>query len=266
MIKAIALDLDGTLLNNKKEVTDRSVNILRNLYNKGIEILIVTGRPYSSTLKIIKRLGIPMTVICYNGGKVIDTVSKTILENKLLPENIVEKLFEYIERKKINLNIFMNEKWFANDLESESVQIYERNSGLTPIKMDIKNFPKNNITKGVIIGKTQILESYKRELEALMDKEAYITFTQPLYLEILNKNINKGKCLKKILELKNINVNECIAFGDAENDKEMLEIVGINVAMKNSIDELKKNCNYVTKDSNDEDGVAKFLEEYFREI
>ncbi|NME36616.1 MULTISPECIES: Cof-type HAD-IIB family hydrolase [Fusobacterium] len=265
MIKAIALDLDGTLLNDKKEVTDRSVNILRKLYKKGIEILIVTGRPYASTTKIIDRLGIPMTAICYNGGKIIDTVSGEILENKLLPENIAIKLFEYIEEKKLNLNIFMDEKWYANDLDSESVQIYKKNSGLIPTKMDIKTFPKNNITKGVLIGKTEILENYKKELESLIGKDSYITFTQPLYLEILNKDINKGKALKRILELKNIDINQCIAFGDAENDKEMLQVVGINVAMKDSIEELKEICTYVTKNSNNDDGVAKFLEEYFNE-
>lgn len=265
MIKAIALDLDGTLLNDKKEVTDRSVNILRKLYKKGIKILIVTGRPYSSTTKIIERLGIPMTAICYNGGKIIDTISGEILENKLLPEDVAKKLFEYIEVKKLNINIFMNEKWHANDLESESAKIYKKNSGLTPIKIDLKNFSKKNITKGVIIDKTEVLEKYKKELEDLIGKEAYITFTQPTYLEVLNKDINKGKALKRILELKNIDIKQCMAFGDAENDKEMLETVGVNVAMKDSIDELKEICAYVTKNSNDEDGVAKFLEEYFNE-
>lgn len=86
----------------------------------------------------------------------------------------------------------------------------------------------------------------------------HMTYSQERYLEVLNKKINKGKSLEKILQLKGLSLDTCVAFGDANNDKEMIEMVGCGVAMENGEEDLKKIATYITN-SNDDDGVYNFL-------
>lgn len=265
MIKALAFDLDGTLLNDEKKLTSGLKDILRELYGKGIEILIVTGRPYSSTLATLKDLNLPIISICYNGGKIVNTATNEVLVNKILPEDVAKDLVEFVKKKNIEINLFQNDICYVRTLDSYSTKTYVKNSGLTPILVDLEKISTDNITKGVIIDSDEeFLNKLKKELKDLMKDRAYITFTQAQYLEVLNKDINKGKALEEILKSKGIKLEECMAFGDSENDIEMLEMVGTGVVMKNGIEKLKKIAKYITDDTNNEDGIEKFLKKYFK--
>ena len=100
------------------------------------------------------------------------------------------------------------------------------------------------------------------ELKRVFGNNVYTAKSQKFLFEILNKNVNKGLILEKVLKNYDISVEECVAFGDANNDLEMLTVVGYGVAMGNSDLELKSKVKYVT-DTNDNNGVAKFLKKYF---
>lgn len=266
MIKALAFDLDGTLLNSEKKLTKGVKEVLTKLYEKGMEILIVTGRPYSSTMPTLKDLDLPIISICYNGGKIVDTLTDKIVINKILPEDVASDLIDFVKRKNIEINLFQDDICYVRNLDSYSTKIYVKNSGLKPVLVDLDKISSDNITKGVIIDSDEkILNDLKSELKELMKDRAYITFTQAEYLEILNKDINKGKALKDILASKGIQLEECMAFGDSENDLEMIEAVGFGVAMKNAIDDVKAKAKYITDTTNDEDGIEVFLKKYFEE-
>lgn len=267
MIKALAFDLDGTLLNKEKKLTLGVKKVLRELFEKGIEVLIVTGRPYSSTKETLRDLNLPIISICYNGGKIVDNGSGEIIVNKILPEDVAFDFLNYIKEKDIEINLFKDDVWYARSLDSYSTKVYAKNSGLTPEIFDLKEMTSDNLTKGVIVNSDDdFLNKHKKELENLLGDRAYITFTQAQYLEVLNKEINKGKALKDILDSKEIKLEECMAFGDSENDLEMIEAVGAGVAMKNAIPQLKNIAQYITEYTNNEDGIEKFLKEYFKGI
>lgn len=270
MIKALAFDLDGTLLNSEKKLPVGAKKVLRELYQKGMEILIVTGRPYSSTLPTLEDLDLPITAICYNGGKIVDTSIEDnkdkVLVNKILPKDVAKDLIDFVKRKDIEINLFQDDICYVRSLDSYSTKIYVKNSGLIPILVDINKISPDNITKGVIIDNDEnFLNDLKGQLKDLMGDRAYITFTQAQYLEVLNKDINKGKALTEVLASKGIKMEECMAFGDSENDLEMIQGVGHGVAMKNAIDDVKKLSKYVTEKTNDEDGIEIFLKKYFEE-
>ena len=82
-MRSVALDLDGTLLNSQKDISKENISILREIYRKGIEVFIVTGRSYSATEGVIKKLGLPITAICYNGAKVVDSKTEKLFMNNL---------------------------------------------------------------------------------------------------------------------------------------------------------------------------------------
>lgn len=258
MIKAIALDLDGTLLNKEKKISLENKNILKILSQKGYEILFVTGRPYSSTKSLAKELNIPITIICYNGAKIIDGSNDKIIFEKNLDEEKTKELISFSNSHNLNLNLYQNEKWLVSSLSSEGTKIYKKNSGLEPVLKDFNSLKDYNMTKAIFIDENKKLQNIKKLLKDKFQDSIYITFSQEKYLEILHKEINKGSTLKNVLIDKGINPINCIAFGDSENDFEMLTSVGIGVAMGNSHPSLKGVAHYIA-DTNENNGVAKFL-------
>ena len=257
-MKAVALDLDGTLLNSKKEISEENKNILKKLSENGVEILIVTGRPYPITKKIAQSLEIPLTVICYNGARVMNIKTDEILFEKVLEENQVLKIIEFCRKNKKDLNLFQDDIWYVENLESNGTKYYKKNSKLEPTLKYFDAFENFKMIKGIIIDENEELGRVEKDLKSILGETIYYTYSQDKYLELLNKDVNKGATLKKVLESKGINISECIAFGDAHNDLEMLESVGIGVAMGNAHEVLKNKVQYIT-DSNDNNGVAKFL-------
>ena len=262
-MKAVALDLDGTLLNSKKEISEENKNILKKLSENGVEILIVTGRPYPITKKIAQSLDIPVTVICYNGARVMNLKTDEIIFEKVLEEKQVLEIIEFCRKNKKDLNLFQDDIWYVEDLESIGTKYYKNNSKLEPILRSFDTFDNLQMIKSIIIDENDILEKVEKELRDILENTVYFTYSQDKYLEILNKDVNKGLTLKNVLEEKGINISECIAFGDAHNDLEMLELVGMGVAMGNAHEVLKNRVQYIT-DTNDNNGVAKFLRKIYK--
>ena len=258
MIKSVALDLDGTLLNSKKEISKKNISILRELYKKGVEIFIVTGRSYSATKEILKKLELPIIVICYNGAKVIDTKNDSILLEEPLSEDIVKILIEISRINKIHLNLYQDENWFVENQKNWQTEYYKKNIGIDAVEKNFNDFISLLMTKALFIDERCNLEKIEKEIKKKLGDIVHLTYSQERYLEVLNKKVNKGKSLEKVLQLKNLTLDTCVAFGDANNDKEMLEMVRYGVVMKNGEEDLKKDAKYLT-DSNDNDGVYKFL-------
>ena len=261
-MKAVALDLDGTLLNSKKEISEENKNILKKLSENGVEILIVTGRPYPITKKIAESLEIPLTVICYNGARVMNLKTDEIIFEKVLEEKQVLKIIEFCRKNKKDLNLFQNDIWYVEDLESIGTKYYKKNSRLEPTLKSFNTFDSFKMIKCIIIDENNVLEEVEKELREILGNSVYFTYSQDKYLEILNKDVNKGLTLKNVLEEKGIEMSECIAFGDAHNDLEMLELAGVGVAMGNAHEILKSRVQHIT-DTNDNDGVGKFLKKFY---
>ncbi|MGL5593304.1 MAG: Cof-type HAD-IIB family hydrolase [Cetobacterium sp.] len=262
-MKAVALDLDGTLLNSKKEISEENKNILKKLSENGVEILIVTGRPYPITKKIAESLEIPLTVICYNGARVMNLKTDEIIFEKVLEEKQVLKIIEFCRKNKKDLNLFQNDIWYVEDLESIGTKYYKKNSRLEPTLKSFDTFDSFKMIKSIIIDENNVLEEVEKELREILGNSVYFTYSQDKYLEILNKEVNKGLTLKNVLEEKGIEMSECIAFGDAHNDLEMLELAGVGVAMGNAHEILKSRVQHIT-DTNDNDGVGKFLKNFYK--
>lgn len=258
MIKSVALDLDGTLLNSKKEISNKNISILREVYKKGIEIFIVTGRSYSATKGVLKKLDLPIIAICYNGAKVIDTKNDNILLEEPLSEDIVKTLIEISRKNNIHLNLYQDENWYVENKKNWQTDYYKKNIGIDAVEKNFDKFTSLFMTKALFVDERCNLEKIEKEIKEKLGDIVHLTYSQERYLEVLNKKVNKGKSLEKILKLKNLTLDTCVAFGDANNDKEMIEMVGYGVAMGNSEENLKKVSKYLT-DSNDEDGVYNFL-------
>lgn len=263
MIKAIALDLDGTLLNSKKNISKRNIKILHKMYKKGVEIIIVTGRSFESVEIKVKEFTFPYDVICYNGAKIVK--NGEVIYEKNLSEEIVKKLIDISKQEKAHLNLYQNEIWYVENKNSQEAINYRQSSCLIPEERDFTTFENFEMTKALFISDRETLKKIEKEISKTMGGTVYTAYSQNNFFEVLNKEVNKGLTLEKFLKLKNIDKKNCVAFGDAENDIEMLSLVGYGVAMENSKYEIKEKAKYITK-SNDEDGVAVFLENLLVQI
>lgn len=262
-MKAVALDLDGTLLNSNEEISKENRDILKRLSENGVEILIVTGRPYPITKKIAQSLNIPLTLICYNGARVMDLETDEILFERVLDKEQVLKIIEFCRENKKDLSLFQNDIWYVENLDSYGTKYYKNNSKLNPVLKSFDTFNSFKMIKSIIIDENEVLYEIEKNLKNILGDSVYYTYSQDKYLEILNKDVNKGITLKRVLKTKGIDISDCIAFGDAQNDLEMLELAGVGVAMGNAHETLKNRVQYTTE-TNDNNGVAKFLKEIYR--
>lgn len=261
-IKAIALDLDGTLLNSNKEISEETFLSLKRCYSKGIAIIIVTGRTFEATKKIVELFDFPIHTICYNGAKILNSLNGETLYELPLDENIVKTLIEVSHKYNIHLNLYQNDIWFVeNSSRNESVY-YSNHTSLTPKEINFDKFEDYRMTKGLFIADNEKLHQIEKILTDELHLNIHTTYSQHNYLEILNVDVNKGKTLMQYLKTLNIKPEECIAFGDAENDIEMLKSVKYGVAMGNATGAVKRCVKYITNSNNDH-GIANFLNNFF---
>ncbi|BDU50101.1 Cof-type HAD-IIB family hydrolase [Haliovirga abyssi] len=256
-IEAVAIDLDGTLLNSNHEISDFTKKTLFKVRKKGIKLYIATGRLYKSLYRYKEELKIDTPVICYNGAMAVDGKTDEKIFEIPLKNSVVNRLIEISREKEVHLNLFSDEKWYVECTGGE-LERYEKSSGLRSHLVNFDKIKELKITKGMYVGENKELLEIDSMLEKEFDKKIYKAFSKPYFLEILNENVSKGDTLIKILEKEGIDPQKTVAFGDGFNDLEMINLVGIGVAMENAPEELKSKVDNITV-SNDEDGVAKFL-------
>lgn len=272
-IKMIGLDLDGTLLNSEKRISEYTARVLRQAIEQGVIILPATGRPIA---------GIPQEVLDFpgiryaltsNGARVLDLENdgRAVYESYLDPE-YAKVAFKILRKYDAMREVYTNGRGYAAGKDLDHAERFMSN----PIMLEyIKNTRgrvddiEEYLEKEVkYIDKLHILfakpeeereEAFQKLKEALPDTN--ITYALENNIEINGKGASKGRGLIELGKLLGIERDEIMACGDGLNDREMVETVGFGVAMGNALDEVKAVAAYITG-SNDEDGVAKAIEKF----
>lgn len=264
-IKLIAVDIDGTLLNTKREVTPEVFSAVQDAKAAGVKIVIATGRPIAGVQNLLDELNLKDAgdyVITFNGGLVQDTSTG---------EDIVKEIMTYEDYQDIE---FLSRKLgvHMHAITKDGIYTANRNIGkYTVYEAGLVNMPVYYRTPEEMVDKEIVKIMYIDEPEILdqaiakLPKELYDKYTlvksAPFYLEIVKKTVNKGAAVVHLAEKLGLTKEETMAIGDEENDRAMLEVVGNPVVMENGTDELKKIAKYITK-SNDESGVAYAIREW----
>lgn len=249
MRKVIISDLDGTLLRSDKTISEKSINILRECKNKGDELIFATARPPRSINQYIPSVLKNEIVICYNGALVLK--GNDVLYEMEISKNIILEIIEI--GKKYNLHqicLEINDKLYSNF----DVTDYFGNVPCEVMDVSELNFEK--ASKVIVCTKGSINKEFTKELP--IECSAVITDNGTL-CQIMHAEVSKWNSIQRVLQHLNRDAAEVIAFGDDYNDMEMIEKCGIGVAMSNAVEELKSVAKFIAK-SNDEDGIATFLE------
>ncbi|HOK56584.1 MAG TPA: Cof-type HAD-IIB family hydrolase [bacterium] len=270
MIKLLTIDLDGTLLNNKGEINKEDKITLKKFYKSGGIVVLASGRMTDCVSVYSEILGIDTPLIVYNGAMVrlTEKEKRKIIYHNPVPLKYSKFIINYCLENKFLLNFYYNDTLYAvNDpLLKKYVDIYSKQTGAKYFFVDsLENFKNKKPTKLILITDTEN-ENIKRTrdfqyryFKKLFGKSLNIVKTNPEYLEFMNKGVNKGIALKALAKYYNIKPDEIIAFGDGENDIEMLLYARISVVPVNAKEKVKKIAKIVSDYSNEDAYISKFL-------
>eukprot|EP01100_Stratorugosa_tubuloviscum_P006483 TRINITY_DN2795_c1_g3_i1.p1 TRINITY_DN2795_c1_g3~~TRINITY_DN2795_c1_g3_i1.p1 ORF type:complete len:289 (-),score=119.88 TRINITY_DN2795_c1_g3_i1:78-944(-) len=265
-ISAIALDLDGTLLNKEKQISIETVNILRKLDSKGVHIILASGRTKKAITIFLRVLNIDCIILSCNGAIVHSKKkqNRLCLFHKPVPNEITQQLIKIATERRLHLNFYYENKIYSIQPLPENVwcaEMYSRASTLTFNFVEnwsqLENYSSNKLLFIVTADKREQLYI---ELNQQFSEVVYIVKTETKFVEILNKETNKGLALISVCQQLNFPIDELIAFGDGNNDIEMLTVAGIGIAMANGTQSLKQVANIISEFTNNENAIAKELE------
>lgn len=261
--RLIATDLDGTLLNSEHSITPFTAKILKELDNKGVKVVVATGRSYSSLKPRVHKLGLEHPIICYNGAMIRDGRDDSIIQHSNLTEEISKSLIEIAREYKLHFHGFIDGE-FHYEKESIYSKHYQELSGLEGKMINFNNLSSREFTKAMYIGEPESLKVVEDRIRPLLSDSCYIAYSKPTFLEIMDISASKSNALNYLLKQYGIDRSEVLAFGDGLNDEDMLAFAGHGVVMKNGYDSLKEKFE-VSKFTNNQDGVARYLQELLNE-
>ena len=272
-IKVIIMDVDGTLTNSKKQITPKTKEMLIAAQNKGIKLVLASGRPVSGLIGLAKELEMEKhhgLLVSFNGSKVVDCQTKEVLFNQTMRIEDAREVLEHMKNFKVYPMIDKGNYLFVNDVykgmityQNEKIDIiqYEARGGnfkLCEIE-DLSSFVDFPLNKILTAGDPEYLNEHYQDMMEPFKERLNCMFTAPFYFEFTAKGIDKAKALDSVLKPMGFQQKEMVAFGDGDNDATMLSYAGIGVAMDNAQDSLKKIADKITL-SNEEDGIAVMLE------
>ena len=267
-IKMIGLDLDGTLLTDKKELTARTKAVISRTLSQGIVVLVATGRPWMGIPEELRNFPGMRYALTSNGARIIDAQEERVIEEHLLSPELALQALEICGKYDTLQEVYFDGQGYAPADKMAVVERYHRNPSMCEY-MRKTRIPVDNIFKLVKeenrgLDKVQALFADMeertqawRELREVSGLE--LVGSLRYNIEINTAGVNKGTGLVNLGKVLGIKREEIMAFGDGDNDIVMLKEAGIGVAMANAEDKVKETADYITL-SNEEDGVAEAIE------
>lgn len=269
MIKLVAIDLDGTLLDSKKEISPRNKATLMEAKTAGVKIVLCTGRPLKAIEVYLDELELRDNgdySITFNGGLVQKNKSGEIMEKVLMPLEDIHELHELAVGLDVPLDVLSDGLVLQLPSSPNYTSIYsELNNLLTFEATQIDKLSADGVyNKAVIALEADYLDEQIKKIPSEFYDRYEVIKTRKNLLEFMPKGITKAYGLSLLAKDLGIKQEEIMTIGDEENDLPMIEYAGLGVAMENAVPEVKAAAQVIT-DTNNRDGVAKVVETYVLE-
>ena len=287
MIKLIASDMDGTLLNSNHKIPQNNIELIKFAQKNGIEFVVATGRAYYEALPALNDENIKCDVISFNGGIIYDKNGNII---NITPMKLKDLYYtiEILKSLDISYQLYTKNTIYTKSIETDITAYIDliRANGEEPNEQHLRQEAKNRLALGHItevdnielylnqednpaikvIGISNDLEKLKHATELLSGNDNIsVTSSGANNVEIMDKKATKGEALKIVADIHDINLKNAIAIGDNLNDQAMLDIVEYSIAMKNGNKELQKTAKFITEKTNSEGGVADSVMKLLKE-
>ena len=287
MIKLIASDMDGTLLNSDHKIPKENIELIKFAQKNGIQFVVATGRAYYEALPALNNENIKCDVISFNGGIIYDKNGNII---NITPMKLKDLYYtiEILKSLEISYQLYTKNTIYTNSIETDITAYIDliRANGEEPNEQHLRQEARNRLALGHItevdnielylnqennpaikvIGISNDLEKLKHATELLSGNDNIsVTSSGANNVEIMDRKATKGEALKIVADIHDINLRNAIAIGDNLNDQAMLDIVEYSIAMKNGNKKLKKTAKFITEKTNSEGGVADSVMKLLKE-
>lgn len=262
MYKLIALDLDGTLSNSKKEITPATREELIKLAKKGVVLVLASGRPTAGLFAqadIFEFKTYGGYILSYNGARVLDYKTNEVIYQQTLTIDQAHEMYRRAKQFGLSPLTYTATEIVTEDIGDHWIQL---ESFTTHMKInhvqsfiDAIDFPVNKV---LVTGEPKYIAEVLDEFKAPYE-DISIYRSDPYYIECVPQGVDKAASLSHLCDKLGIKQEETLAFGDGYNDLSFIEWCGHGVAMANAVEEVKEKADYITK-SNDEDGVVHYLQ------
>lgn len=267
--KMIALDLDGTLTNSKKEVSERNREALKKAADKGVHIVLASGRPLVGILPVAEMVNLKETggyMLAFNGAHIVDGRTGETFMQTTLPEEFYPDIIDYGKLfYDVTILTYTKKGIVTLDDQNPYAQLEAKINRVPLMQVpDLYAALDGPVCKFLCVGNYSHLREIQLMIKAEYGDKINVFFSETYFLEIVPNGIEKAASLKKLLDKLGLKREELIACGDGLNDITMIEFAGLGVAMENAQDALRYRADYIT-DTNDADGVAEVIEKFILE-
>ena len=265
-IKLIAIDIDGTLLNSQHHLTNEVKETLKKAEEKGVKIVLCTGRPLTGVQDLIAELDLYSDndyVVTYNGSLIQKTKTKEVVSKFELSHEDYLAIDGLARKLNIHLHTETEDTMFTSNRDISRYTVLESHLVNMPLKYRTQEEMTEDLTiiKMMMIDEPELLD----QAITLIPEEFYERYTivksTPYFLEFLNKKVDKGAAIHLLATHLGIEASEVMALGDNENDLPMIQYAGLGIAMGNATKNVKNAASFITT-SNDEHGVAVAIEKF----
>lgn len=252
MIKLIASDLDGTLLQNgAQELTPRAIRLIRQLTEKGIRFVAASGRQYDNERRLFHEIRDQISYIAENGSLCIH--DGNIISRGIIPDALVERIICEI-RKKAGYEILISCEeacYIENKNSAFADLIINVMKNKTQIVEDISKVKGPVLKIAIANMESRNLQEYLHHLQAMFRSEIKVVTSGNIWIDFIVPGYNKGTALAALLDRFHIKPEECVVFGDQYNDVEMLQLAGTSYVMKNAAPGMEKYASRITESVED---------------
>ena len=271
-IKALAIDLDGTLLRPDNILGDSTVQCLKRLMHRGMQVIICTGRAIESSSRYYNAIGASGPMVFFNGAEVADVPDVKILFSNLMDNEIVDFGIDLARSMDIHYQVFFPPQdgpWEALLIEKQrpESEMYRKHTGITPVVTDMKKAlaapGMQGGIKAMFITDPALHDEIRQKMTGRFGSRIYMARSYPTFLEIMNAGVSKGEGLKTVMSYRGLQPEDVMAFGDEENDLPMFSVAGFSAAPSGAKDTVRQAADFVFG-SNAEDGLAVFLDDVFK--
>jgi Cof subfamily protein (haloacid dehalogenase superfamily) len=258
-VRAVAMDLDRTILPETLELRPRLIEAVKRIAAAGVVPIVATGRMLRSSRPFALQLGVTAPLICYQGALIADPQTGEWLRHEPMPVPLAREVIEACRKRDQHCNVYVDDELYVDELNVYALE-YARHAKLEAHPVgDLERWLTQPTTKIVVVGEPELLDALQIELRAQFGERLFIAKSLPFFLEVAQPGVSKGSALEWVCDRISIDPTRVVSFGDGANDIELLRDAGFGVAIEGADQALLDEAD-ATVPSPEQDGVARFLE------
>lgn len=266
-VKLIALDLDDTLLNDNREIDDLTVEVLRECAERGIYVVLCSGRAEDGILPFVRRLEIAgkpagKYLIAINGCSIFDMHLRQQIFCKKIDGDVLIRANEIVESYGLRTEVYSPDTIYFAEKTKYTMLDVEMCGLKYKVVENYPEFLKQGSTKMLIPGEPEQCQKLQQILKDEFGDRAVVFTSKPYFLELLPPNCGKGESVTWLAEHVGVGADHTMGFGDGMNDESMIRLCKYGVAMCNGVDYIRNIADYITEYDNNHNGVGEFIKKH----